>query len=544
MANPHHLSGIQFDVATVPLPEGIVFEQNVGVVMRDGVRLSVNVFRPTDSGPCPAIMAISPYGKDDFNGYELFSRVEGNHIGHIRTSDHTSFEAADPATWVPRGYVVIQADTRGQGQSEGNTNGFSPEEQEDYCELIDWASKQPWCTGKVGLIGVSYLAITQWGVAQHNPPALAAIIPWEGWNDAYLRSYFNGIPEIAFRSFVREGQIIPHHNPNSNYVLPKPGNAPFDHPLRDEFWDAQAIHLEKINVPALICASFSDQGLHTRDTFEGYKRIASSQKWLFSHRRPKWDAFYSAEAVEAQTAFFDRFLKDIDNGFQDRPRVRLEINEDRTRNEVHLADAWPLANTKPLKLSLDATNSRLVPSDAALNESRAELGIGAPGAAQFDLVVESDTTFVGNACLRLWIECQGSDDVDLFVALKKLDRAKNEVFFYGFGGTNANDGIARGWLRASHRELDQTKSTALQPVQSNRRKLKLQPQTIVPVDVELLPSATLFRQGETLRITVQTRPIEPDASILKFNFISSEGKCIIHCGGAYDSHLLLPLIES
>jgi hypothetical protein len=54
------------------------------------------------------------------------------------------------------------------------------------------------------------------------------------------------------------------------------------------------------------------------------------------------------------------------------------------------------------------------------------------------------------------------DDMDLFAAIKKIDREGHEVFFYGFGGTNANDVVARGWLRVSHRELDESRSTQFQ----------------------------------------------------------------------------------
>src|SRR3546814_6434635 len=77
-------------------------------------------------------------------------------------------------------------------------------------------------------------------------------------------------------------------------------------PLFDEAWAARNPALENIDVPALVCASFSDQSLHTRGSFEGFRRIASTQKWLYTHRGPKWATFYYPAALAAQARFLDR----------------------------------------------------------------------------------------------------------------------------------------------------------------------------------------------------------------------------------------------
>jgi predicted acyl esterase len=132
--------------------------------------------------------------------------------------------------------------------------------------------------------------------------------------------------------------------------------------------------------------------------------------------------------------------------------------------------------------------------------------------------------------------------MDLFVGLKKLDANGDEVFFYGFGGTNPNDIVARGFLRASHRELDAKRSTAWQPVHSHRRRLPLSAGEIVPLEIEIFPSATLFRRGERLRLVIQTEPIQPDAVLLKFVPVNA-GRQIIHFGGQNNSSLLLPFLD-
>jgi uncharacterized protein len=72
------------------------------------------------------------------------------------------WEMPDPERWVPHGYVVIQADARGSGKTPGRLDPLSPRGTQDYKELIEWAASQPWSNGRVGLMGISYYAITQW----------------------------------------------------------------------------------------------------------------------------------------------------------------------------------------------------------------------------------------------------------------------------------------------------------------------------------------------------------------------------------------------
>ncbi len=541
MSNPNRIESCENSVVATPLPDGVLKEQDVGVVLRDGIRLSANVYRPEVPGRYPVIMAISPYGKDYFSGFDFFMKLPGNSVGNIRISDQTAFEAPDPGFWVPHGYVVIQVDTRGQGLSEGDLNSFSAEEQQDYMELIDWASTQPWSCGNVGLCGVSFLAITQWGVAQHRPPALRAIIPWEGWNEPFHRKSFGGIPEVKFRRFVTDQWVTPHHNPAGGYVKKEGADDPANHPFLDDFWLAQTPALEKISVPALVCASFSDQELHTRDSFSGFNRLGSEQKWLYNHRQPKWHAFYSKEALDIQLRFFDRFLKGRDTGIEDQPRVRLEINQDRTHFVVYHADAWPPREVEAERLYLDTRDMALkTEAPGAVSVVTYD---AVQGQATFSYSFDTDTNLVGNMRLRLWVEARGSEDMDLFVGIRKFDRDGNEVYFYGFAGNNSNDIVSRGWLRASRRELDEKHSTELRPVHLHKRDLFLSPGEVVPVEIELMPSGTRFLAGEKLAVTVQGRVIEPHHSLIEHDHLRNKGLHCIYTGTGYDSYLVVPVLS-
>jgi putative CocE/NonD family hydrolase len=201
----------------------------------------------------------------------------------IRCSAWTSWEAPDPAFWVPRGYVVVNADLRGFGHSDGVGTPLSDQEAEDYYDLIAWAAHQPWSNGRVGLNGVSYLAISQYKVAALRPPHLAAICPWEGFTDCY-RDFARqgGIREDGFmgiwtRSLRRTGRLA--------VDLRREQRA---RPLLDAWWRSLQPDLARIEVPALICASFSDHSLHSRGSFEAFRRISSRERWLYTHRGGKW----------------------------------------------------------------------------------------------------------------------------------------------------------------------------------------------------------------------------------------------------------------
>jgi predicted acyl esterase len=164
------------------------------------------------------------------------------------------------------------------------------------------------------------------------------------------------------------------------------------------------------------------------------------------------------------------------------------------------------------------------------------------GRATFDLRFTSATDLVGNAKLRVWMSAPESGDLDVFVALQKLDRYGDLVGF-PYYAVFSEGPVALGWIRASQRELDEQQSTPHQPVLAHRRELRPQPGEIVPLDIEILPSGTRFGPGETLRLVIQGRDIyrQPRPLVQAFHDDSvNRGPHLIHTGGRFDSHLLLP----
>ncbi len=528
------------------LENEVIIDRDVGVETRDGVRLSANVYRPKTQGPFPVVMMLTAYHKDEGpNQYPDYIRRNATadyDMGQIKVSPWTPWEGPDPAYWVQQGYAVVTLDSRGYGKSEGVASVLSMQDRHDFHDAITWAGTQDWSTGNVGLTGVSYLAIAQWVAASSAPEHLKAIMPWEGQSDNYREVLFHGgIPETAFTEFwltrVRSKANDINLPPAAivNFAGKRPMLMKW---LQENVMPPSGIALEEITVPALIAASWSDHGMHTRGSFEGFKRIGSQQKWLYTHGQPKWDVYYSPEALEMQTAFFDHFLKGADNGFDKRPRVRLEVRDTLDTYSVRSEDTWPLPSTVMTPLYLDAALDALAdtqPADSAVKRYDA-----VDGGAVFRKTFGEETELTGNMKLKLWVEAEGADDMDLFVAIRKYDASGEEVTFYAKASYTKGP-VALGWLRVSQRELDPDRSTPAQPVLAHERSLPLETGEIVPVEIEILPSGTRFMPGETLEVSVQGRD-QMDHMALAHDDTVNEGTHILHTGGQYDSHLLVPVI--
>ncbi|HVQ97476.1 MAG TPA: CocE/NonD family hydrolase, partial [Mycobacterium sp.] len=306
-----------------PPPGAVVVHHDLPVPTRDGTVLRTNVYLPPGAGPFPVLLCAHPYGKDNLpikkrgRGYSVSVqyRVLRQPTG-LRFSDPTGWEAPDPAWWTVRGFAVANCDLRGAGRSDGVGSLLSVQEGEDVYDLIEWVAAQRWSTGAVGMIGVSYLAITQWEAAALRPPHLKAIVPWEGFTDAY-RDFARpgGIQEIGFIKVWSRGL----RTARLKYQL---GQEIANRPLRDEWWRSRVPDLPNIEVPALICGSFSDNNLHSRGSIRGFEQVSSTDRHLYTHRGGKWTTFYSEHARQTQLTFFDRHLRGRNTAVL--PRIRLE----------------------------------------------------------------------------------------------------------------------------------------------------------------------------------------------------------------------------
>lgn len=552
-------------VLTEPEPD-ILCEYDVRIPLADGTQATANVFRSKRADDAserlPAIMCAHPYdnhlipalGNTPFGGpprqYRLIPQE-----GKPSFSTLTSWESPDPNFWVRAGYAVVNMNMPGFANSGGAPGLSSLEQAEAFAEAIDWIGAQPWCTGKVGLNGVSFLAISQYAVAAGQtsrgvPASLKAICPWEGIGDIYREMFFEGgIEEQGFPVFWWHTEVKPTINCSEQEFVEIEGQLPQDmaraHPFYDDYWRAKVPKVADIDVPMMICASFSDQGLHTRGSFRIFREARSKQKWVYTHRHLKWDAYYSREVQELTKSFFDCFLKDEGaDAFLRRDPVRLEVRSAReTIHEVRGEREWPLARTRYETLFL-SPGGILAPDAPA---APGELSYDAQtGECRASYTFEEDTELTGYMKLRLWVEARAGalgpppDDMALFIGVEKLDQHGRRIRFFGSVG-NFDDLMTRGLLAVSRRALDEEASTQWEPVLRNEKDEKLSPGEIVPVEIALNPSSTFFRRGEGVELVISGHEIVASPPYIKANQCN-RGIHIMHAGGEYDSHLLIPVV--
>ena len=179
---------------------GIRKELDVPVSLRDGTIIYVDIYRPDCASKVPAIVAWSPYGKYEAYGERLQLPI-GVPPGTI--SPMAKFESPDPGYWCHYGYAIVNPDVRGAGNSGGEVLCFGTQDGKDGYDLIEWLAKQEWCNGKVGMAGVSWVAMAQWYVAAERPPHLACIAPWGATSDIYREFVcWGGIPEVGFSNML------------------------------------------------------------------------------------------------------------------------------------------------------------------------------------------------------------------------------------------------------------------------------------------------------------------------------------------------------
>jgi putative CocE/NonD family hydrolase len=523
-------------------PAEMVIDRDLPISTRDGTTLRANVFRPLGEARSSVILSIHPYGKDKLPTrrrgrwtysfqYRILRQPEP-----LRFSSLTGWEAPDPAWWIARGFAVVNADLRGCGHSEGTAQLLSPQEGRDVSDVVEWAGEQPWSDGRLVMLGVSYLAVSQYGAAAVQPSALRAIIPWEGFSDPYRDFAMpGGIREVGF---MRIWGTMLRRTVRQAYDLVA---MQATHPLRDGFWESLTPDLANIDVPMLVCGSFSDQALHSRGSMRVFTTAGSTHARLYTHRGGKWSTFYSDDALAEQLTFIRGVL---DGSAPAKRSVRLEVREDgRTISAVREESEWPLARTvwRPLYLAAaGALTTEPLESDGHVafpTRSRA---------AAFTWTFTEDTELTGPMTARLWVETIGCDDANLFVGVEKWRGGK----FVGFEGSfgYGRDRVATGWQRAALRRIDPGGSRPWEPVPTYTDPQPLGPGEVVAIDVALGPSATLFRAGEQLRLVVAARwlaPVNPLFGSFPSRYAKSpRGTVILHWGPERPAHLLVPVIPA
>ena len=542
-------AGFQVQPRFLPLPVEIVLEKDVAVTLRDGVTIYADIFRPAGTEKVPAIIAWSPYGKSRGNAARYMDIFELLGMDTAAVSGLMRFEGPDPAFWCAHGYAVCNPDPRGSFNSEGDIRVWSRQEGQDCHDIIEWLGVQDWCNGKVGASGNSYLAIAQWFAAAEQPPHLAAIAPWEGMSDIYRDLVMRGgIPDFPFPKQLATSFV----GKNRRQDLVAEAER---HPLMDELWQSHIPAFERITVPAYLVASYSNS-IHTPGTFRAWRKIASTEKWLRIHNNMEWPDYYEQDNLDDLLRFFDHYLKGIDNGWQKTPRVRYAVLDLEGNDRINLpAETFPPADVDHVRFYLDAASHRLSPDLPTAAGTASYDAKSEQDRVSFTIQVDSPTEFVGYPKLRLWVEADGSDDMDLFVFLQKLNAAGEQLEQFNVPNHGpkmqmlTQNGAAilkykgsNGRLRVSMRHLDEASSTDAIPVHSFDRVEKLAPGEVACVDIDMFPVGLVLYAGEQLRLVVSGTHllggVMPGAGNVPSD---NHGRHIVHTGGQHASYIQLPM---
>lgn len=348
---------------------------DVAVPMRDGAVLKADLFLPSGDGPFPAVLIRTPYGR--------------------ATTVHTEPAwALNPFEAARAGYAVLVQGARGTFDSEGEFVEFL-DESSDGEDTVAWTAAQPWCNGEVGMVGVSYLGITQLLAASAAPPALRAIVPgitsseaYDGW--IYQGGAFNlglalswgaarALERIERRALAGEDVAGERARVRSYFADPVaalealpmtaiaegvPSMSSFvdwlAHPSRDEYWERASVqaHYDQIAVPALHIGGLFD--CFVQGTLANYVGLRRGARTAFARENQRlilvpwghvtapadqvgdlWlgpDANPEVAALPRETlAWMNRFLRG-DLAAED-PRVRVFVLGSNTWRS---AEDWPL----------------------------------------------------------------------------------------------------------------------------------------------------------------------------------------------------------
>jgi uncharacterized protein len=502
-------------------------EWDVGILMDDDVVMRADVFRPKGEGRWPVLLTYGPYAKGLAfqKGYpSAWQAMIASHpdVAYGSTNRFQNWEVVDPEKWVPHGYVCVRVDSRGTGRSPGFIDHFSPRETRDLYQCIEWAGVQPWSNGNVGLNGISYYGINQWHVASLQPPHLKAMCIWEGaadwyrdmthhggilstfwanWYDMQVKTVQYGLGERGPRSSVTATLVCGDETLSDEELARNRssfGDEILGHPLDDEYHKARSPDWGKVTVPFLSAANWGGQGLHPRGNFEGFVRAASKEKWLECHGLEHWTHFYTDYGRNLQKRFFDFYLKGEANGWPQQPKVQLQVRHVDGFAE-RFDSAWPLASTVWTRFYLDPRGQMLSPAPPA-DDAEISFAAMGDGLTFMSPPVAEDTEITGPLAANLRISST-TEDADIFLVFRVFSPDLREVTFVG--AIDPHTPIAQGWLRASHRKLDEALSRPYRPYHSHDEIQFLRPGEPVELAIEIWPTSIVVPKGFRIALSIR-----------------------------------------
>jgi putative CocE/NonD family hydrolase len=569
----------------------IIAETDVTVPMRDGVNLSIDIYRPESSERFPALLAFSIYNKD-LQGPDVAKALPPQPAWSSLWAG--LLEAGDTKFLVSRGYVHIIGSPRGVGKSDsGGSRLF------DSYDLIEWIAQQPWCDGNVGMVGISGFGAEQFHVARQNPPHLKAIFPLDprgayGTMGSFREEYPGGVLHL-FRYLImhfaalhgskgKPGQLPPEkeaqwqeamNNPDYkmyphiyNVLTQKGQHMPPYFQLLIDPYDNEAVveeaenSFENIKVPTYTGSGWYayTYKTHLNGAQNYYEKITAPKKLMFVGPAHLDRPFHSLHSEILR--WHDHWLKNIDTGIMKEPPVRYWVMG---ANEWRSGTDWPLPETQWTKFYLNSwerlSPAPFVPSSAdddlppdAFVQMPPTLTTSVQKLRYLSDPMPADVLVAGPAVLNLFAEID-QDDTNWFVTLKDVGPDVSIRSVREGERELPRDlperEVTRGWLKASHRAIDQKRSKPWRPWHPLTRKAqkKVAPGEVIEYAIEILATANLFRRGHRICLEVASADMPTgvggatNAEYVPNHIVSNRTTLHkIYRDAQHPSYLLLPII--
>jgi predicted acyl esterase len=542
-----------------------MLQEDVSIAVRDGTSIGARVYRPEGTGPYPALLAAAPYRFD-------------NNI--LPASPQFLWRETGPIDfYADNGYAYIHMDVRGSGRSAGSFGFLDRKDQEDLYDIIEWIGRQPWCNGRVGGIGQSYFCMLQWFMGAMSPPSLACLGAHDGLSDIYRAgTHHGGVPCDFFPGYWWYQNRFINRYPASGSARDQDTDLTAmiaAHPMYDDFWRERSAWevLDRIKVPLYSSGVWAKMQLHTRGNIDGYLRARGPKKLRMSGVPNAWGAAAEFASVDFHKRvllpFYDHYLKGEPTDYLARPNVQYAV---RGSNVMRGSDTWPPANVRYVACYLTQLASQSVTS---LNDGGLSRAPGATGATSYSYPIlgwvagvvgfgpsgpaggfdpvrrvltftgeplAQDLEIAGPIKLTLFLSSTAAE-TDVFAKLSDQYPQANEDRAKGLNPLA--EVVTRGWLRASHREIDKAHSTDMVPRYTHRNPEPLTPGVIYKLEISLEPMAYLFRMGHRIRLEVVNGD-SPVTEALWPHYYRPDriGTDTIHHGADHPSALILPVADS
>ena len=573
----------------------MIEERDIQIAMRDGTRLALDVYRPEGQGRFPVLYAAALHNKD----------MQGPDIADVLPPQPANaplwfgpIEAGDTRRFIAAGYVHVIAQPRGSAKSEGHYG----HEDTDHYDTIEWITQQPWSNGKVGMVGISGYAGEQWRAASQGHPALKAIFPYDacsayggmfGFRDFYPGGVLHTFPYLldvfstVHESRDRPGELSAEDeelfgaalaNPdfkmymNLYNILTQKGQRTFImyrsmvSPWEPEGTVEAAERLyQKIKIPFYTGsgAYAYTYKLHWLGAQHYFQNIKAPAKLVFTGPAHLQRPFH--EYHDEILRWYDHWLKGIDTGIMDEPRVRYWLMG---ANEWRTGESWPLAETQWVEYYLrdwekltTAAPSPAAQVGAAEREPDVFTQMPLKKTARIERLryltepLPADLTVVGPISLTLYAAIDQTD-TNWIVILKDVGPDVSVVTAREGERSISSDvperELTRGWLKASYRALDEERSKPWEPFHKLTR-MSIQPVPpgeVLEYRIQILATANQFKAGHRicLEITSMDAPTGTGAmtnvEYIPYHVCSSQTVTHrVYHDADRPSHLLLPVIR-